>query len=326
LTTFVLGAGASRHVGYPFAKSMGSGLFAWMERKGSSGCFDFRGAAISLRARFGGVDDIEQVLTKVDDIILGPQGATPELRRDKGQLANHDKPALVEAIREWFSEVREGPAESYRLFAQRVVQPGDCIISFNYDVSLDRELKLANLWEIGDGYGFPIEGLGTGSQVKILKLHGSANWIDAISFPTRPLIRDSELRFLGYPDQVDPWFPRNGVPGVLPLILPTACKRFYIETTFGRMREDFWDELWRDAALHLTECARVAICGYSLPSVDERACRLLFEGRFPARVEVCCGDDTERIVRRFQDCGHDARSAGQKLFNDWARSQAGCGG
>jgi hypothetical protein len=267
------------------------------------------------------VDNIERVLTRIDEITGAiNKEASGELLRIKGQLVNHDRPALVQAIREWFSELRKQPAEAYELFAERVVQPGDCVISFNYDVSLEKQLKLAGLWEVGDGYHFPIEGLAAGSSVKLLKLHGSANWLDEISFETRPLIGGAELEFLGYV-KVDPEFPGSRSAAIPPLILPTACKRFYHETSFGRKREDFWNQLWAHATLCLNDSERVVLCGYSLPPIDDRACRLLLEGEYPGAVEVCCGDDTAHIVRQLGESGHRAQPAGQTLFQDWVKSQ-----
>ena len=230
MTTYVLGAGASRHVGYPFAKSMGNGLFEWMDLHSNSGCFCFRDAAEALKEHFGNTEDIEELLTKVDELIDCPE-PTAEQLRVKGRLANYDKPALIEAIREWFTEIRQQPAEAYRLFARRIVEPGDLIISFNYDVSLDRELKLAGKWQVGDGYGFRIDGLADGSPVKLLKLHGSANWLARVPLGGRPLLDCSELSFLGYPGERDPLFPEGNIPAIPPMILPGRCKRFYFDTS-----------------------------------------------------------------------------------------------
>ena len=323
MTTYVLGAGASRHVGYPFAKSMGGGLFGWMQRHADSGFYSFRCAAESLARRFGNTEDVEELLTKVDELIFDCPEPTAEQRRARGQVGNHDKPALIEAIREWFTEIRQQPAESYRLFARCIVQPGDVIISFNYDVSLDRELKLADKWQVGDGYGFPIDGLPDGSRVKLLKLHGSANWLARVPLQeSRPLLCRSELSFLGYPSEVDPLFPECGVPAVPPMILPGRCKRFYFDTSLGSKWKGFWDRRWRSAELALNESERVVICGYSLPPIDERACQLLLGTTSSARIEVCCGDDTERIAERFRDCSRDAFPAPQGLFQDWVDSRA----
>ena len=64
--------------------------------------------------------------------------------------------------------------------------PGDTVITFNYDVSLDSKLRQSGKWAIGDGYGFRVEGLPTGSTVRLLKmtwqhqLVGDPVWREAV--------------------------------------------------------------------------------------------------------------------------------------------------
>jgi hypothetical protein len=323
-------------MGYPFAKSMGRGLFDWMAQHTTSGPYDFRVAAESLQATFEHLDDIEDLLARIDEFISESTGSTWEQRCVASRLLNHDKPALVEAIRGWFDEVRQGPNESYRVFAQHIAQPGDCVVSFNYDVSLDQALRLAGVWNLGDGYGFAIEGFDDHSPVSLLKLHGSINWLASMFggvshgpvalgpagvFGRRPVFADSELMFLGYSNVADSLFPRVGTPALRPLILPTRCKKFYFDTNLGREWEEFWDLLWDNAAQVLGESDRIVICGYSLPLVDERACELLLGAEpYSGQVEVCCGDDTRSIVERLKASGRDAQATDQKYFGEWVKA------
>jgi hypothetical protein len=142
---------------------MGAGLLGWMRQKQCLGPYDLGAAVLSLRERFGDPDDFEKFLTQVDEVAFG---RAPLESGPRGQLANHDRPALFSSIREWFSEIRGESADAYRVFSEQVVEPGDCIVSFNYDNSLERELQLADLWSIGDGYAFPIEGFESDSKVR----------------------------------------------------------------------------------------------------------------------------------------------------------------
>jgi hypothetical protein len=73
--------------------------------------------------------------------------------------------------------LRQSPAPLYDQFARERIQPGDTVITFNYDQACERSLKEAALWEISDGYGFElgIDAIPT-STVRVLKLHGSTNW------------------------------------------------------------------------------------------------------------------------------------------------------
>jgi hypothetical protein len=140
---------------------------------------------------------------------------------------------LIDGLRAWFSEIRNAEATAYRQFATGIVEPGDCIITFNYDVSLDRELHRAGKWEVGDGYGFVIDRLSANSPTTLLKLHGSTNWLAILfggatsgffqfqgsSLGERPAIGSAEIGFLGYEGLSDPLFPRPSA-AVSPMILP----------------------------------------------------------------------------------------------------------
>jgi len=124
------------------------------------------------------------------------------------------------AVRDWFAEIQSGTAldsKAYKDFAKHIVAPGDCVITFNYDVSLERELRFAGKFEAGYGYGFSIPGVPGNSSTKVLKLHGSTSWL-ALLFggisgfsafqPGRtlgdPVIPKKELSFLGYTKAADP--------------------------------------------------------------------------------------------------------------------------
>jgi len=127
-------------------------------------------------------------------------------------------------LQEWFIAIRNSEAGAYRSFSDEIVERGDCIITFNYDVSLDRELHIAGKWELGDGYGFDFDGFPCGSQTKLLKLHGSANWIALLfggitsgitavldgSLGVRPVIAANELSSWA---TVDLRTPDSGGPG-----------------------------------------------------------------------------------------------------------------
>ena len=57
------------------------------------------------------------------------------------RIANGDGPTLIHGLRRWFEQIdRASPNSSYRHFAEKVIQPNDTVITFNYDVSLDKEL------------------------------------------------------------------------------------------------------------------------------------------------------------------------------------------
>jgi hypothetical protein len=58
-------------------------------------------------------------------------------------------------------------------------------------------------------------------------------------------------------------------------------------------------------------------------AIDERAHHLLLDAIGPsADIEVCCGGDSERIVREFQAIGRTARVSKSVFFGDWVKQHS----
>ena len=339
MTTYVLGAGASAGAGYPLARTMGSELFQWMKsakHDPDSYAANYPDTANFLEESFGPVENVEELLTAIQKLIEEYERGTREQREKRAVVAN-EYGVLKNAVRAWFSEIQNGAAlasSTYRDFARNIVAPGDCIITFNYDVSLDRELRLAGKFEVGDGYGFPMKNLPGGSATKVLKLHGSTSWLALLfggltsgfsaGYPgntlgSRPDIAKNELSFLGYTNNVvDPMFANGGA--ALPvMIFPARVKNFYFAPNTGVEYVGFWDELWQQAEVTLQSADRVMICGYSLNSIDERARTLLLGApKKNAEIVVASGDATVPIIQEYRKAGYvGARAADEVLFQRW---------
>jgi len=342
MTTYVLGAGASRDAGYPLAKTMASELLQWMKRPThdpDSYAARYPAAARFFEESFAPVENVEDLVTAIHKLMDEYESGTREQRARRALVAN-EYGVLKNAVREWFAEIQRGVAltsSAYRDFARNIVAKGDCIVTFNYDVSLERELRLAGRFEVGDGYGFPIQALPGKSDTRVFKLHGSTNWLAllfggmspgfSVFLPGntlgRPAIPKNELSFLGYADAVDPAFGKGGA--ALPvMIFPARSKDFYFAANTGTEYARFWDELWERAAAAVQSAARVVICGYSLLPVDERARKLLLTApRKDAEIVVASGDDTERIVRDYREAGYArAATADEVFFQRWVASFA----
>ncbi len=328
MKTYVLGAGASLHAGYPLTRDMGTKLLVWMQQHDD---IRIRDAAAYFQAEFHPINDIEDLFSRIQEAIDGFENGTDGERSLRTVIGNQ-RPYLVEGLRAWFSEIRGSEAAAYRQFASDIVKSGDCIITFNYDVSLDRELRRAGKWEVGTGYGFVIEGLPANAPTALLKLHGSTNWlailfggrtrgpfqVQGAALGTRPVIASAEFDFLGYNGLSDPLFSGPSA-AVSPMILPTRSKKFYFDTSFGNEWEDFWNDLWEQARQYLQGSDEIFILGYSLAAVDERACDLLFSGPSrDARIEVASGSHTGDIVGRFRQCGFsNVVEARETYFERW---------
>jgi hypothetical protein len=343
MTTYVLGAGASFDAGYPLAKTMASELFQWM--KSSSHASDsyaarYPATAHFLEDLFGPVSNVEDLMTAIQQLIEEYENGTQEQRQKRTLVAN-EYGVFKNAVRAWFGEIQHGVALSsltYKGFSRNVVVPGDCIITFNYDVSLDRELRLAGKFEAGDGYGFLIENLPAKSPTKMLKLHGSTSWLALLfggmtsgfsyfqpgnTLGPRPVIAKNELLFLQYPDAIDPRFAKGGAAMPV-MIFPARTKEFYFAANTGTEYAGFWNNLWHQANVALQSSSRVVICGYSLNPVDERARKLLLNApKKDAEIVVASGEATQGIVKDYRDAGY-ARviAADDVLFQKWVARSA----
>jgi hypothetical protein len=263
---------------------------------------------------WGGIHPVEGYpLTELDariDFLGDSQKLEDRLERS---LLASNRGKVREALPIWFREIHQNPARAYAQFAETVVQPGDVIITFNYDDSLERELKRVGKWDIWRGYGFQVGTSGQQGQVLVLKLHGSINWMVSLfggitSGPTAlgssgslgqsPCIATNDLAFLGYDDMLGT-FP--GGTAFYSLVLPGRTKEFYYHTSFGKEHEEFFTSLWSQAATALRRADRLVLCGYSLLPVDQRACDLLLgTPRKGIEVVVVSGTQGHRIDGDFR--------------------------
>jgi len=324
MNAFILGAGASLHAGYPLCNELAHSLKQWTIRD-SEAKQHFQGLVEQLEEK-ADVSNLEKLLT---DIVEG--------RVDFLGWGNY-RGRLEYAIRHYFRYIRRThSASGYESFAQRV-QPGDVVITFNYDVAVEKELKIADKFHIGNGYGFTIgQDLTPASKVKVFKLHGSANWIGSIfegapsgsvfaigshrSLGLRPVIPTDELEFLGYEGVKDPRF-RIGGGFITPMILPTLSKDFYFKTSLGIEWEEFWDSLWNQAKEALKQAIHVFLLGYSMPIADERARELiLLNVKKDARITICCFRDSVHISKQFKNAKfQNIETLEDVRFEQWAAS------
>ena len=329
-TVYVFGAGASYHAGYPLASALGGPLLNEMLRSPDSWHV---AAAEYLSDHFGEPCDFEDWITRIlslRDAAKNDSNRGLEYRRLGTRLG-----VLIESLSEWFRRIgNESTAPLYGEFADRIVHAGDVVITFNYDDALDRELKRAGKWDaFSQGYGFL---LGNGehiSDVLLLKLHGSINWVwnpfggaRAGSFFTgswpslglAPVMLPRDLKFLGYDDPSGAGIYQSG--GALhSMILPGRSKQFYVETSLGIEQAEFWERLWSRAEEALRACGKIVVCGYSLPVADQRARELLFETPpKSASIEVVAGGDSERIASEFKSAEFsNIITFGRGHFEDW---------
>jgi hypothetical protein len=326
MTTYIFGAGASRAAGYPLANELGNRLRDWAEQPTAHEMCRY-----SIRELFdiyGDLSNLEQVLSELDEPRPGSrvEAYSPEMR---GRLRLY----LRVAIAELFRILERGPAPLYERLAREKARAGDVIVTFNYDVACERELKRAGLWEISDGYGFSLNSEAIPpSWVRVLKLHGSTNWLESAfagntgffqagpnAFGSRPVIPKGALEFFGYPSEFHDT-EASRIFGAIPaMIMPTLNKRFYEQTSGGRELESFWEGLWDQAERALKSSEEIVIVGYSMGAADQKARNLLLGGPDRrARVGVFCGASTNSISSEFVARDYsNLYSFGEHLFEDY---------
>jgi hypothetical protein len=294
---------------------MAEGLMDFMLRSG-----DIQGRAYAeyLMDHFGRPSNIEDLITEVQARIDRLKDAETDEEKLEYRRLGTRLAYLGTAVREWFRQIHVAPAQAYAEFADRIIQPRDFVITFHYDDSLERELKRAEKWDVSWGYGFQLGAERNPSNVLILKLHGSINWLVSVfggatggsffvspgssSLGERPVVHQADLNYLGYHDFTGHTY-RSG--GAFPcLIMPGRSKRFFYDTSFGHEFADFWTALWSHATEAVRRSDQIVVCGYSMLPVDERACELLLrEPRRDARVSIVSGSQSERIAAQFSAAG-----------------------
>ncbi len=225
---------------------------------------------------------------------------------------------LIAALREWFCQTEELRTQpnAYDAFVRRVM-PGSTMITFNYDVALERALAKVGKWDIGKGYGFTFLP-DRPSSTTVYKLHGSVNWFKRpVNDVPPPVIVTRDLRLLGYDDLADPRIPGDemGVDNSGALVLPAPRKTFYWQS--------FWTPLWNAGAGHLRSANEVFIHGYSMPAADARARQLLFDniGKSTA-IHIHCRRRSDRLAEEFRSRGFTCvRSYSSVDFEAWAVSE-----
>jgi hypothetical protein len=344
MKAYVLGAGASAHAGYPLASGLLQRLSEWLDRADASedwvsAC---RNRIVQVRETFGGLDDFEGILGKLDEYgfdRVKPTVATTYAQDMKdiihdctesvrnGDAGDADEPAqgfypqylrsdLITAVREFFYRIEQERSgeTAYDRFARKIDQES-LLITLNYDVALERSVVKTGKWDIGTGYGFTAFPDRTASTTAIYKLHGSVNWFQApMQQNPPPIMFTRDLALLGYADLADPRVGTGnvGINNSGTLILPDPQKKFFWER--------FWSPLWDAAAQRLRGANEVFIHGYSMPAADLKARELLFGNINPeATINIHCRSTSDRLTAEFRDRGFtNVRSFPAVGFEAWA--------
>lgn len=337
---YILGAGVSKSVGYPLGFELFDEIDRFVRQSGR--CidrFDYQkdwdhlhscleqnsNPAIAQAYRTRNIEHIFTALDFVDylrnDALVSvalTKRNSPERTRKSEAFEEYDNAAedyqesrriLLWALEHYFSHLHhrdhtasEGREwDTLKAFGE-MLKPGDAVITFNYDATLERALFKQGKWSPADGFGFELKFQKSrrdktlvnpwpSSAVKVLHLHGATGWYSRPTFVpglepqgSGAVSRDAlgpaplETQF-----SLDPQFLEGlgifHVDACLPDKLAVATEpHVVIHPSFLKdylAREGVIPPLWQMAAKDLRRADRVYIVGYSLPDADSAALTLL---------------------------------------------------
>lgn len=289
METYVFGAGASAPYGAPTMGQFLSKAFSgWTltppdatdfegDLKIVAGAIDGQYGTNLLAAQQGGdyfSADAEVALSKINVeelLALADENKKPDIRK-----------ALERVIfRTIESTIHQGSnREYYKQLMTELVESGQeaCLISFNYDLLLDRALTDAarnttGTWSYGLSFRAGIEQFpsyrdSTDPVISLLKLHGSLNWGQCQhcgSLRLWPYNTYDNIFHKNWPNCNN----CNGIStGFEPvLVAPTPAKQFPRPL----------DSAWETAANCLNKTKKITVIGYSFPAFDRKSRRLFLK-------------------------------------------------
>lgn len=388
MTTYVLGAGASFPV-YPLASQLlkaisdfiaGCGkcfdrfdyekwpeIMAWLEKSPNP--------LLRQAYRNGNIEQIFTILdladslhdeSQIDILRASKQGldAVNAAKRKHDELAvdtteyQHIQRTLMWALEQYFQDRHNRDFQStgskdWSALAQFAdfVQPGDTVITFNYDSTVERVLLERNKWFPSNGYGERLVFQGdrndktvvtfSDSPVKVLHLHGAVGWYRKPSvkedypYPggaipseartpapieTRISIDPIVLQGFGIYAAVDASMPQQPSDEYQVLLHPSFLKDYSGEESGNPV----FIKMWRLAAEALRAADKVVIIGYSLPAADSAAWTLLLTNCNIERTTVVNPDAS--VMRRYrrlfmQQTPKMYTWSPPLYFADWIRAQ-----
>lgn len=196
--------------------------------------------------------------------------------------------ALVELISFTIGYTLDGPVCPIHQEILKLADPTDVILSFNYDLLVDNSARVLGLLN-DEGYSVDFSmSYQNGewcaihpndSPIKIIKLHGSLNWIQCTSCERLYIYDPGDEIFnrLDFRPLSQVSCPHCRKLEMRRRIIPPIQGKEYDQSPFSH--------LWRNAAENIQNVKRIVLLGYSLPLTDFAAVALLRRILLTARAE-----------------------------------------
>jgi hypothetical protein len=279
---FVLGAGASRFAGYPLAAELwpfvrdrsGGHVAAEMRRQRIIKLIEGIAQKWVIPTEYDR-PNLEEIFTYLDLSAFGStliELAHSDWKRDREELRAMISDAFMSYQYDlhYDSEASHDLRKTMHAWAN-FLQPGDVIVTFNWDILHERALWDAGKWHYADGYGFECKDspVGAKSGIKILKVHGSVNWAQSNEQDCEPAVEHKADFFPGATDDHFETYMKGAGQGSEGkyLVVPSFLK----DLSSNRLML----KIWNQAADAVAQADQLVVMGYSLHPADAPS-RLLF--------------------------------------------------
>lgn len=264
---YVVGAGFSAGLGYPLTSDLLVRLWDKLDAdlaRRLQKLISFHHPEFDP-ARFTTFPNVEQLLTEMqvnEQLFDASRSHVGTFTKNQLQALQTD---LLLRISSWFHELsqragfEQTPGDWLKRFKEQVIAEKAAIVSFNWDLILDKLLFGDDLGPASYGFTDPWPELPC-----LLKPHGSLNWFGR--HPGSRLKSDRRVAIFD-PRGAETVYafrkfraPRSSARVYTPLIVPPGYLKNFEKPIF--------EKLWRTCVELLSEAKRVVFLGYSMPSAD----------------------------------------------------------
>jgi hypothetical protein len=196
------------------------------------------------------------------------------------------------------------------------MEQGDTVVTTNWDTLAERVLLDQGRWSIADGYGFSASiatgaewkskkrFLGSGSALKVLKLHGSTGWFRTADEEDSKLYfkHAGFLQYFSPSNQLELHHADEPPAGHGPDTNPVVAFPSYLKQLDDPILQSIWDQ----AGTALNKATNITFVGFSLPRADVaiRALlnpvrRRLSDGMCAVTAVVASDSEAEKRWKRF---------------------------
>ena len=253
---FILGAGVSKHCGYPLTNDLLKEITIKANDKDTHIIYNIlRYLYPNFDSRYMIYPNIEEVLSLVETSIeLSSKVPLTQYNFYPANALETRKRILKNISTYFFKKLEQINNKSSIYEFAKFLNSDDVVISFNWDLNLEKALKY---WK--KRYSYDIEDK---NRITILKPHGSINWFKRSEIKIKDTkcqvliknIKKNEIYVFKY------FRPPKTIKDIIPYIVPPTFKKAIDTLELKR--------IWNDIYQVLSKTEEINVLGYSLPNID----------------------------------------------------------